>query len=81
MDMVDEGIYTYNNKYKYDETAMAVTHILSERAGIYWTSYAHTATQIPMSAIGVGADQYNGFMDNTTIANITAELAGLALNN
>lgn len=81
MDMVDEGIYTYNNKYKYDETAMAVTHILSERAGIYWTSYAHTATQIPMSAIGVGADQYSGFMDNTTIANRTAKLVGLTLNN
>lgn len=79
MDMVDEGTFTYNNKYKYDETAMAVTHILSERAGVYWTSYAHTATQIPMSAIGVGAEQYSGFMDNTTIANLTAELVGLSL--
>lgn len=80
MDMVDKEIIDPGNAYKYDEAAMAVTHVLSERAGIYWTSYAHTATQIPMSAIGVGAENYNGFMDNTTIAEITAKIAGLELN-
>lgn len=80
MDMVDKGIVDSGNSYKYDEAAMAVTHVLSERAGIYWTSYAHTATQIPMSAIGAGAEKYNGFLDNTDIAKITAELAQIELN-
>lgn len=81
MDYADEGSYTYSNKYKYDEAALAVTHIVSQRAGVYWTSYAHTATQIPLSAIGIGASSYNGFLDNTDIAKITAELLGLSLDD
>ncbi|GKX28235.1 alkaline phosphatase [Vallitalea longa] len=80
MDMVDKEIIDPGNAYKYDEAAMAVTHVLSERAGVYWTSYAHTATQIPMSAIGVGAQKYNGFLDNTDIAEITAKIAHIELN-
>ncbi|GMQ59352.1 alkaline phosphatase [Vallitalea sediminicola] len=80
MDMVDKGIIDPGNAYKYDEAAMAVTHVLSERAGIYWTSYAHTATQIPMSAVGVGSENYKGFLDNTMIAKITADIVGLKLN-
>ncbi len=72
MDMHDAGVYDVGNAYEYDESAEAVAHILSERAGVYWTSYAHTGTQIPMSAIGVGATDYSGFMDNTDIAKKTA---------
>lgn len=80
MDYSDAKEYTSGNKYKYDEVAMAVTHILSERAGLYWTSYAHTATQIPLSAIGVGAQNFNGYLDNVDIARKTAELVGLELD-
>ncbi|WDV44406.1 alkaline phosphatase [Clostridiaceae bacterium M8S5] len=80
MAMSDESKFSEGNRYKYDETAMAVTHILSKRAGIYWTSYAHTATQIPMSAIGAGSELYNGFLDNTEIAKLTAKILKLELS-
>lgn len=79
MDMQDAGVYDVGNAYQYDESAEAVAHILSERAGVYWTSYAHTGTQIPMSAIGVGATDYSGFMDNTDIAKKTAIHLGVTL--
>jgi alkaline phosphatase len=58
----------------YDPVAMAVAHITSTRAGIYWTSYAHTATQLPISAIGVGAEAFMGFKDNTEVATTLATL-------
>ena len=31
----------------YAPTSIAVAHILSQRAGLQWTSFAHTATQVP----------------------------------
>ncbi|TCS40403.1 alkaline phosphatase [Reinekea marinisedimentorum] len=52
----------------YDPVAMSVAHITSKRAGVYWTSYAHTATQLPVSAMGVGAESFGGFADNTEVA-------------
>ena len=52
----------------YNPVAMAVAHITSKRVGIYWTSYAHTATQLPVSAIGVDAADFGGFGDNTDVA-------------
>jgi len=68
MDIVDsndkEGAKEYGG---YDPVAIAVTHILSERANMYWTTYAHSATSIPLSAIGVGAESFGGYQDNTEI--------------
>ncbi len=74
--MQDAGEFDEGNAYQYDESAMAIVHILSTRAGVQWTSYAHTGTQIPLGAIGVGADQFEGFMDNTEIAELTAAILG-----
>lgn len=76
----DNGIQSRNNNaYNYNEVGIAVAHIASERAGVYWTSFAHTGTQIPMSAIGVGASNYRGFIDNTDIADLTAANMGIEL--
>jgi len=72
----DAGIISEGNAYAYNEVAVAMTHIVSEHAGVYWTSFAHTGTQIPLSAIGVGAENYKGFLDNTDIEKITANLLG-----
>ncbi len=58
----------------YDPVAIAVAHVTSKRAGIYWTSYAHTATQIPLSAMGVQADKLGGFKDNTEVAQTLANI-------
>jgi len=58
----------------YDPVAIAVAHVTSKRAGVYWTSYAHTATQLPLSAIGVQAEKLGGFKDNTEIAHTIADI-------
>ncbi|MGL4224723.1 MAG: alkaline phosphatase [Vibrio sp.] len=63
----------------YDPVAIAVAHITSKRAGIYWTSFAHTATQLPLTAIGNGAEQFGGFKDNTEVANAFADVMGLKI--
>ena len=63
----------------YDPVAITVTHILSERANMYWTTYAHSGTAIPMSAIGVKAAQLGGFKDNTEIAKALAAVLELEL--
>ncbi|MCW8994426.1 MAG: alkaline phosphatase [Psychromonas sp.] len=58
----------------YDPVAMAVAHITSKRTGIYWTSYAHTATQLPVSAVGVDSALFGGFADNTDVAKKLAKV-------
>ncbi len=58
----------------YSPTQVAVAHILSERANVEWTTFAHTATQIPMGAVGVDAMSFMGFKDNTEIAKTMASV-------
>ncbi|WP_183108778.1 alkaline phosphatase [Thermohalobacter berrensis] len=80
MDIVDNGIEDKAGEYGgYNPVAIAVTHILSERANIQWTTYAHSGVSIPMSAIGVGAEEFSGYKDNTEIAKAMAKLMGFEL--
>ncbi|MBD3307547.1 alkaline phosphatase [candidate division KSB3 bacterium] len=61
----------------YDPFTMEVTHILNQKAGLAWTSFSHTGVPISTSAIGVGAETFNGFYDNTDIAKKMMSLMGL----
>ncbi len=63
----------------YGPVAVATTHIISERANLEWTTFAHSATSIPMSAVGVGAENFGGYKDNTEIAKAMANLLGFEL--
>ena len=42
--------------------------ILNRQAKLGWTSYSHTASSVPVFAIGQGAEQFTGWIDNTDIA-------------
>ncbi len=53
---------------KYHPLAWTATRILSDKAGVGWTTSAHTAIPVPVYAWGVGADAFRGRMDNTDIA-------------
>ena len=53
----------------YEPFSITVTHILNQRAGIGWTSYAHTGVALPVYAQGIGGDLFGGYYDNTDIAN------------
>jgi len=79
MDVLDAGKTKHDADVKaiyggYDPVAMAVAHITSKRAGVYWTSYAHTGTQLPISAIGVESEKLGGFKDNTDVAKTIARI-------
>lgn len=62
----------------YEPLSVTCCHILNNRAGIAYTSYAHTGLQIPVYAQGVGAENFMGSYDNTDIFNKTMAIMGLA---
>ncbi|NTV20649.1 MAG: alkaline phosphatase, partial [Chlorobium limicola] len=59
--------------------ASAVTGMLNARAGIGWTSNAHTAVPVPVYAVGAGAAAFGGSYDNTGIAEKLIRLARLGV--
>lgn len=52
----------------YSPLSVTLTHILNNKAGIGWTSYAHTGLPVPVYAYGAGADLFSGSYDNTEVA-------------
>ena len=67
--------------YAYTPTMIAVAHLVSERARISWTSYVHTSSVIALSAIGVQAENFGGFKDNTDIPRTIAKAIGAELSS
>ncbi|NLO86456.1 MAG: alkaline phosphatase [Clostridiales bacterium] len=61
----------------YEPLSMAVSHVLNNKAGIAFTSYAHTGLLIPVYATGVGAEQFAGSYDNTNVFDKTMAAMGL----
>lgn len=51
--------------------------LMSEKSGVGWTTYAHTGINIPIYAIGPGAELYSGVIDNTDIPVIMMKQLGL----
>ncbi|SNR77812.1 alkaline phosphatase [Desulfurobacterium atlanticum] len=62
----------------YEPLTVTITHILNHHAGMGWTSYKHTGVPVPTSAVGVGAEMFNGFYDNTDIAKKLMKAMGYA---
>lgn len=62
----------------YEPLSMAVSHIMNNKAGLSYTSYAHTGLQIPVYAHGVGAQRFSGLYDNTDIFTRTMDVMGLS---
>lgn len=42
--------------------------LLNKKAHVGWTTHAHSAHAVPIFAIGVGAERFSGWHDNTEIA-------------
>lgn len=76
MDIEDSGADTKDEFGGYSPTAIAVAHIVSERAGMQWTTFAHTGIQVPLAAVGVDSEKFTGFKDNTDVARLIAESMG-----
>lgn len=61
----------------YDPLTVTVTHILNNKSGISFTSYAHTGLPVPVFAMGTGEALFSGYYDNTDIYHKLAELIGV----
>ncbi len=54
----------YNDISELGGTAIS---LINKKAKLGWTSYSHTAANVPVFAIGVGAEKFTGWYDNTLI--------------
>lgn len=61
----------------YEPLTVTITHILNNKSGINFGSYAHTGLPVEVLVQGVGAEQFDGYYDNTDIYNRLAELTGI----
>jgi len=62
---------------KHDPLTVKLTTIMSNKAGIGWTSFAHTGLPVQTSALGVGAEMFNGYYDQTDIFKKMINITGL----
>ena len=58
----------------YSPISVTLTHIINNKAGIGWTSYAHTGLPVPVYAYGEGAELFIGAYDNTEVAHKLMDL-------
>ena len=61
----------------YEPLAVTITHLLNNKAGLGWTSYKHTGVPVATSAMGVGAETFNGYYDNTDVAKKVMAVMGV----
>ena len=61
----------------YEPLTVTITHILNNKSGISFSSYAHTGLPVPVFALGAGQELFEGYYDNTDIYYNMAELTGV----
>ena len=52
----------------YKALLRCMQRIFNERCGLRWSTGGHTASPVPLTAIGVGAKIFDGYYENTQIA-------------
>ncbi len=63
-----------------DPIAVTSVRILNHMAGIGWTSFSHTASHVPVYAIGPGQNLFSGQIDNTEIPKRIASVMGITIS-
>ena len=58
----------------YEPFTVTLTHILNNKSGVNFGSYAHTGLPVEVLVKGVGAEDFSGYYDNTDIYNRLASL-------
>ena len=61
----------------YEPLTVTLTHILNNKSGVNFGSYAHTGLPVEVLVQGVGAETFDGYYDNTDIYNRLAVLTGV----
>ena len=73
----EQEAYLYGG---YEPFSMAITHTLNNKAGLAYTSYAHTGLMLPVYATGTGAANFGGSYDNTDIFHGFMDAMGLTVD-
>jgi alkaline phosphatase len=60
----------------YNPLSVTLTHLLNSKSGLGWTSYAHTALPVPVFAIGIGSNIFDGYYDNSDVARKIFKIMG-----
>ena len=58
-----------------NELGSTAIGLLNAKAHLGWTSYDHTGHAVPVFAVGVGAERFTGWHDNTKIAPLILKAA------
>lgn len=61
----------------YEPLSVTITHILNNKSGINFASYAHTGLPVAVFAQGSGQELFEGYYDNTEIYHKMASLLGV----
>ena len=61
----------------YEPLTVTITHILNNKSGINFGSYAHTGLPVELFAQGAGQENFAGYYDNTDIYEKVAALTGV----
>ena len=61
----------------YEPLTVTITHILNNKSGVNFGSYAHTGLPVEVFAQGAGQENFAGYYDNTDIYEKVAALTGV----
>ncbi|MFA1820006.1 alkaline phosphatase [Virgibacillus oceani] len=64
-----------------DAPDLEINHIISNYAGVGWSSYSHTGQEVPLFAYGQESDLFTGLLDNTDIPKLMAEAMDISLGD
>ena len=67
----------YINYGTYEPFSIVLSRIMNHRAGVDYTTYSHTGMSVPVYALGVGGEKFNGSYDNTDIFSKLCEIMEL----
>ena len=62
----------------YEPLSVTITHLLNNKSGVNFASYAHTGLPVAVFAQGMGEELFEGFYDNTQIYAKLASLLGVS---
>ncbi|MFC5711962.1 alkaline phosphatase [Thalassorhabdus alkalitolerans] len=67
------------NIQEYADPVLAINHVISNYAGVGWSSTDHTGEEVPLYAYGPGSELLTGLVDNTDVPKAMAEAMNVDL--
>ena len=81
LEFVDKVNSNPDDEYLDENEALLITDrviaLMSKKAGVGWTSPNHTATPVPLRALGSGQDYFKTYLDNTDVPKLIGKVMGI----